>query len=41
MPTPTIAMYTEASQGAVPTPSSESRNMPTISTAVPTMGKAL
>jgi len=38
MPTPTTAMYTDASHGAVPTSSGESRNMPTIRIAVPAIG---
>ena len=41
MPTPTTSMYTEASQGAVPTRSRESRYMPTIRIAVPAIGNAL
>ena len=40
-PTPTTTMYAEATHGGVATPSSESRNMPTTSTAVPAIGNAL
>jgi hypothetical protein len=41
IPTPTTSMYSEASQGAVPTPRRESRYMPQTSTAVPAIGNAL
>ena len=41
MPTPTTSMYRDATHGAVPTRSSESRYMPTTSTAVPAIGNAL
>ena len=37
-PTPTTTMYAEATHGGVSTPSSESRNMPTTSIAVPAIG---
>ena len=41
IPTPTTSMYSDASHGAVPTPSRESRNMPPTRIAVPAIGNAL
>jgi hypothetical protein len=40
-PRPSTSRYSEASAVLVPTSSRESRNMPTVITAVPAIGNAL
>ncbi len=41
MPTPSTKRYSDTSQKLVATPISDSRNSPTVITAVPTTGKIL